>query len=150
MRGLRSAQLLLEEGAGTLVNLDQPDTQRGFACLLGRRVAHLGQRDLQLLRDQTNGFREGNVLDLLHERQDIARRAAAKAVEELPGGVYRERGRFFLVEGAQPGEVLRATLAQLDVLAHNANDVRLLLDGVRKIARICHVARCGFTVRETR
>jgi len=42
------------------------------------------------------------------------------------------------VEGTEPLEVLRATLAQLDVLAHDADDVSLLLDGVREIPRIGH------------
>jgi hypothetical protein len=35
-------------------------------------------------------------------------------------------------------EILRTALAQLDVLAHNADDVSLLLEGVRKIAWIRH------------
>src|SRR5271165_2854683 len=38
----------------------------------------------------------------------------------------------------QPGVVLRAGFAQLDVLAHNADDVSLLLDGARKIAGTRH------------
>ena len=107
---------------------------RSLACarLLRRGVAHLRQRDLQLLGDQPDGFREGDVLDLLHEVEDVARCPAAEAVEELPRGVHRERRRLFLMKRAQALEVLRAALAQLDVLAHNADDVSLLLDGMRK------------------
>ena len=40
---------------------------------------------------------------------------------------------------AQADEILRARLAQGDVLAHNADDVSLLLQGVRKIPGIRHV-----------
>ena len=43
------------------------------------------------------------------------------------------------MEGAQALEVLRARFAQGDVLAHNADDVRLLLQGVRKIPGVRHV-----------
>src|SRR5271165_2232927 len=42
----------------------------------------------------------------------------------------------------QPGVVLRAGFAQLDVLAHNTDDVGLLLDGVRKIAGLGHERKC--------
>src|SRR5580704_6825789 len=39
---------------------------------------------------------------------------------------------------AETLEVLRAALAQLDVLAHDADDVSLLLNGMRKIPGIGH------------
>ena len=47
-------------------------------------------------------------------------------------GMHRERRRLFLMEGAQPGKFCAPALAQLDVLAHNADDVGLLLDGAAK------------------
>ena len=47
-------------------------------------------------------------------------------------------GDLFLMERTEALEVLRAALAQLDVLAHDADDVSLLLDGVRKIPGVGH------------
>ena len=38
----------------------------------------------------------------------------------------------------KPDKVLRPGLPQLDVIANHADDVRLLLDGVSEVARICH------------
>jgi hypothetical protein len=42
------------------------------------------------------------------------------------------------VEGTEPGEVLRAGLFQLDVVADDADDIGLLLDGVCEIAGVRH------------
>ena len=39
---------------------------------------------------------------------------------------------------AETGIILRARLFQRDIVAHNADDVRLLLDRVREIARVGH------------
>ena len=61
----------------------QTAAQLGGALLLGRGEAHLRHGDLQLLGDQAHGFREGDVLNLLHEGEDVAGRAAAEAMEEL-------------------------------------------------------------------
>lgn len=47
------------------------------------------------------------------------------------------------MERAKPGIVLRTSFLQLDVLAHNANDVGLLLDGIGEITRIGHGATGG-------
>ena len=120
------------------MDVDQSAPKLGGALFLRRGEAHLGHRNLQLVRDQPDGFGEGDVLDLLHEAEDVAGRAAAEAMKELPRSVYRHRGRFFLMEWAEPDEVLRTRLAQGDVLAHNADDVSLLLEGVRKIPGIRH------------
>ncbi len=68
-------------------------------------------------------------------------RAASEAVVELARGVDGERRRLFAVEGAESGVVLRAGLLQLDVVADDANDVRLLLDRVCEIAGVRHEVR---------
>ena len=104
----------------------------------GSGVARLGQRDAQLLRDHADGFGERNVFDLLDEAEDVAGDAAAEAVIELARGVDGERRRLLAVEGAEAGVVLRAGLLQLDVVADDADDVGLLLDGVREIAGVRH------------
>ena len=138
MRRLGALQLLLKKHARPLVDFDQAAALLGLPRLLGRGVGDLGHRDAELLGHHAHGFGEGDVLDLLHEAEDIASGIAAEAVKELVAGVHRERRGLFLMEGAQPGLVLRAGFAQLDVLAHNADDVGLLLDGAGKIAGIGH------------
>ena len=132
------AQLLLKKVAGALVDFDQPAAHFGVTCFLRRGVAHLRQGNLQLLRYQPHSFGKSDVLDLLHEGENVSRCPAAEAVEKLPRGVNGERWRFFLVEGTQALEVLRAAFAQLNVLAHDADDVSLLLDGIRKIPWVGH------------
>jgi hypothetical protein len=43
------------------------------------------------------------------------------------------------VEGTEPGEILSSGLLELDVVADDADDIRLLLDRVREIARVRHL-----------
>lgn len=49
-------------------------------------------------------------------------RAAAKAMIELLGRTHGKTGGFFIMKGTQTHEVC-ATFFELDVLAHNVNDV---------------------------
>ena len=79
------------------------------------------------------GFGEGDVFDLADEGEHVARDAAAEAVIELPDGVDGERGRFFLVEGAQAGVVDAAGFAQADVPLDHLDDVGLLLHGLGEV-----------------
>ena len=92
----------------------------------------------ELLRDQAHGFGEGDVFDFLDEAEDVAGHAAAEAVIKLARGMDGKRRRLFAVKRAKPGEVLRPGLLQLDVVADDADDVRLLLDRVREVAGVRH------------
>src|SRR5215813_15500834 len=47
-------------------------------------------------------------------------------MEELPRRVDRKRWRLLMVKGAQPAVILRARLLELHVVAHHADNVRLL------------------------
>ena len=138
MRCLRALQLLLKKCARALVDLDQAAALLRLPRLFRRGVRDFRHRDAELLGHHAHGLGEGDVLDLLHEAEDIASGIAAEAVEELVAGVHRKRRRLFLVEGTQPLVILRAALAQLDVLADDADDVGLLLDGAGEIAGIGH------------
>jgi hypothetical protein len=60
-------------------------------------------------------------------------------MKELARGVDGKRRRLLLMEGAEAGEVLRSGFFQLYVVAYNANDVRLLLDGICEITWVGHV-----------
>src|SRR5437868_496068 len=93
----------------------------------------LGKRNAHFLRDCPDRLGECNVLDLLNKTEDISRNSAAKAVIELPRGVDRERWRLFFVEGAESRKVLCARFLQRDIVADNADNVRLLLQGLREI-----------------
>ena len=86
-----------------------------------------GQRDAAFLGDDFNGFRKADILNLLHEGEDIARLVAAEAMVELAHRMHGKRRRFFPVKGAKAGVVLRAGLLQRDVFADDPDDVRLLL-----------------------
>jgi hypothetical protein len=120
------------------VDIEQDAAQLGFFGFGWRVVGRLRDGDAQLLRDQADGFREGYVFDFLDEAEDVAGEAASEAVIELARGVDGERCSFFAVEGAESGVVLRAGFLQLNVVADDANDVRLLLDRVCEIAGVRH------------
>src|SRR5581483_8484751 len=106
-------------------------------------VRDFGKRHSDFLRHGANRFRESNVLEPLDEAEDVTGNATSETVVKLPRGVHRERGRFLLVKWAQPGIILRSRLAELHVLANNADDVRLLLNGVGKVAGIRHGSKCS-------
>ena len=83
------------------------------------------------------------VFKLHDEGEDVAFFVAAEAVEVVVGGVDGEGAGFFFVKGAETGVVLRAGFAQLDVVADDADDVGLLLDGLCEV--VGHGAACCWT-----
>src|SRR5260370_42494008 len=103
-----------------------------------RAVLRLGKRNFQLLRDQPDGFRKRNVLELLDKAENVAGSATTKAVIELPRSVYEKRRRLLLMKRTQPGKILRSGLLQFHILAHNADNVRLLPDAVCEISEAGH------------
>jgi hypothetical protein len=74
-----------------------------------------------------DGFGKAYILDLLHEGEYITALVAAEAMVELAHRVHREGRGFLAVEWAQSGVVLPSGFLQRDVLADDADDVRLLL-----------------------
>src|SRR5438552_10154206 len=138
MCSFRPLEILLKKGAGTLMNVQQHASQLSFLCFRRTAVTRLGQRDAEFLRDRPHRLGESNVLDLLHETEDVSRQPTSEAVIELPRGMHGKRWRLLTVKGTKPGIILRPSLLQLDVVAHNADDVRLLLDRVREIPGVGH------------
>ena len=120
------------------MHLQQCSTHLGFLRLCRGAKRDFGKWHSDFLCHGANSFRKSNVLELLNEAEDVTGNATSETVVKLPRGMHRERGRLLLVKWAQPGIILRSRLAQLHVLANNADDVRLLLDGIGKVAGIRH------------
>src|ERR1035438_577380 len=74
------------------------------------------------------GVGECDVFDLLNEGKDVSRLAAAKAVKELARGMDGKRRRLLGMKGTEAGEILGSRFLQLDVVADDTDDVRLLLE----------------------
>ena len=115
------------------MDVDELAAQAGFAGFFGGAELALGQRDAALGGDDADGFGEADVLHLHDEGEDVALFVAAEAVEVAVGGVDGEAAGLFFVEGAEAGVVLRAGLAELDVVADDADDVGLLLDELGEV-----------------
>src|ERR1019366_2444111 len=94
--------------------------------------------DPLLPRPQPHRFGEGDVLDLLDEAEHVSRDAAAEAVIELARGVHGKRRRLLAMKWTKSRIVLRPLFLQLDVVADDADDVRLLLHGFFEIFRAGH------------
>ena len=99
-----------------LVDVQQLPPQASLPRLFGRRKLALRQRDPGLLRHCPDRLGEAEAVHLHHEVEDVALLVAAKTVVVAMRGVDRERACLLLVERAQPGKVLRARLAQLQVI----------------------------------
>src|SRR5581483_12325396 len=106
----------LEKAAGAIVHFKEGGPQLGLLRFRRAAESDLGQSDAHLLGDCTHGLGEGDVLDFLHEGEDVAGDSAPEAMKELAGGVNRKRGSFLVMEGAEPRVVLRAGFPELDVV----------------------------------
>jgi hypothetical protein len=133
-----TAETFLEKCDGAFVDIEELAAEAGLFGFAGRGVAGFGQRDAEFLCNQADGFGESDVLDFLDEAEDVAFFLASEAVVELLGGVDGKGRSFFAVKGAEAGVVLRAGFFELDVVADDADDVRLLLEGVGEVAGVGH------------
>ena len=131
--GFGRLEIRLEVLRRSLVDVDELTTKAGFAGLFRRAELALGQRDAALGGDDTNSLGETDVLELHDEGEDVALLVAAEAVEVAVVGVDRERTGLLFVKRTEPGVVLRAGLAQLDVVADDFDDIGLLLDGLGEV-----------------
>ncbi|MGX1120788.1 hypothetical protein RKD37_006151 [Streptomyces ambofaciens] len=103
------------------MGLDQADA---LAALVGGVVPALlvAQGDAGLAGQALDRLREGEVVDLHHERDGVAALLAAEAVEEPLARTDLEGRRLLVVEGAQPLQVAAARVAQLEVLRDDGVD----------------------------
>ena len=118
---------------GGFVDVDELAAQAGFAGFFGRGEFALGEGDAAFGGDDADGLGEADVFHLHDEGEDVAFFVAAEAVEVAVGGVDGEGAGFFFVEGAEAGVVLGSGLAELDVVADDADDVGLLLDELSEV-----------------
>ena len=95
--------------------------------LLGGAELAFWEGDAALGGDCADGLREADVFELLDEGEDVACFLTAEAVVVAIDDVDGEAAGFFFVEGAEAGVVLGSGLAELDVVADDADDVGLLL-----------------------
>src|SRR5580698_2864695 len=79
-------------------------------------------------REPLHGLGEAQVLDPLHELDDVAALGAGEAVPEPAGRGDVEREGLLVVEGAQAFQRAAAGVAQLEVLPHHLVDGGLLAD----------------------
>src|SRR5581483_8643491 len=126
-RAFRTAQVFFEKRAGFLVQIEQNSSLFCIGRFARSGVGLSRHWNPHLLCDPSYRFGKADVFYFLNEAEDIARSRAAKTVKELPRRVHGERRRFLLVERTKPGKILRAGFLELNVVADNADDVRLLL-----------------------
>ena len=115
--------------------------RRPQSCVFGFGLGAkslLGHRHAQLLRDCPDCFRKSDVFDLLNKTKHVTRRLAAKAVIKLPRRMHRKRWRLLFMKRAQAGIILRARLPKTDIAADDADNVGLLLEGLREVVGKCH------------
>src|SRR5271155_4257996 len=94
IRPFRPSQAFLKKRCRAHVNVEQRHSSLSVARLGWAGERNLRHRHALLLRDQPNGLRKRDVLDLLHEGEDISRLPAAKTVKELPRSMHGERRRL--------------------------------------------------------
>jgi hypothetical protein len=92
------------------------------AGLLGAGGVFEFEGDFGALGEAADGVHEADVFVFLEEGEDVAALVAAETVEDLLLGIDVETGGFFLVEGAEGGEV-GAGLFQGQVGADDIHDV---------------------------
>ena len=129
-RGLGRAELLGEERGGRGVGRDQPGPLADVGPV-GRAggaaaVVLVVQLDVGPAGEQLDRLGEGEVVDLLDERNDIASFSATKTMVEISRRSDLERRRFLVVERAQPLQAAAAGALELQVLADDLVDLRPL------------------------
>src|SRR5262249_49266178 len=118
--------MTLVEGRSGVEQLEQALAPAAASILLRRRLLVL-DLDVEAIGEPFDCTGEVELLRLAHKRDDVALRAAAEAVVELPHGVDGEARRALLVERA-PSDIARAGLSQLRAAADHGDDVGRGLD----------------------
>ena len=113
------------------MNLNQLPPQPRIARLFRRVELPLRQRNPHLRRDRPHRLRKRDRLHLHHEAEHVPMLMAPKAVITRRPRIQIKRPRLLLMKRTKRRPV-RPRLPQLHILAHNPDDVGLLLHGLRK------------------
>src|SRR6266568_4382156 len=133
----RALELLHKKRRRLAMHLHQRRALLVLAVFFRRALAGTRNRNAALFRNDSHRFGEFAFLHLPHEAEDVTADAASETVINLLHRMDRKRRRFLRMKRAQPGKILPALL-QPDVLAHHADNVRLLLHPLRKGSRFRH------------
>src|SRR5260370_10773820 len=134
----RALELLHKKRRRLAMHLHQRRALLVFAAFFRRTLAGTRNRNAALLRNDSHRFGEFAFLHLPHEAEDVTADAASETVINLLHRMDRKRRRFLRMKRTEPGKILPALL-QPDILAHHADNVRLLLHTLRKGSRFRHV-----------
>ncbi len=108
------------------MDIEQLASQSGFAGFFRRVEVALRQWNAALLRDGTDGLGEAEILHLHYEGEDVAVLVTAEAIEVARlRGVEIERAGLLFVKRTQC-RIVRAGLAQGNVLADDTHHIGLL------------------------
>ena len=92
-------------------------------------AARLGNLDPAVLGQTANGFREGEVLHLHHERESVTALLAAEAVVAAAVGVHVEGGSLLAVEGTQ-ALVTSAGALERDATPDELHEIHAIADSL--------------------
>ena len=151
-----AAQLLGVVLGGGAVRLDEALpladlVAAGGAARTGAAVVVLVvQLVAQARGEQLDGLGEAEVVDVLHERDDVATLAAAEAVPEADLRAHVERGGLLVVERAEALEGADAGALQRDVLGDDLVDPRALADVLDVVTADPHLSRPPITWPQSR
>src|SRR5699024_4674144 len=121
--GFGGGQLLLEVLGGSPVSIQEALAAAHVGTTaVASPVVFVAQLHPGLPREGLDRFGEAEVVDLLHEGDDVAALAATEAVPQAQVGAHVERGGAFVVEGAQTLHRAHARSAQGHVLADDLID----------------------------
>src|SRR6185312_2709895 len=126
-RRLGRLQRLLKVLRRRFVDLHQLPALARIPGLFGRMKLLLRQRHPNLLCDRPHCLRKAEAVHLHDERKNVAGLVAPEAVIKPLRHIHRKAARLLLMKWAQAREVLRPRLAQLHIVADDANNVGLVL-----------------------
>src|SRR5699024_5698865 len=125
---LRGLQLLTVELVGRLVRVDEAFAGARFFTTRPRRPTLVVDRVPDLLGDRLHRLREGDVLHLHEEGEDVTTLARGEAVEVPAVRTDVERRGALVLERTQTLERVVPARLELDILADDLLDRRALTD----------------------
>ena len=142
--GLRGFQLLAVELVRRLVGGDEPTARAGFFIARTGGATLVVDVVANLLGYSFDCLREGDLLHLHEEAEDIPALAGGEAVVVAALRAHVEGWGLLILEGAQPLQRVVASGLELDVFAHDLINRRAFADSLDVAVRnsaSCHAYR---------